>query len=301
MAAPQPGIFAEGSVFHHFLEYDVKSPDGVAAVVACALASADTVNVVVAFGAALWTKLGAGAVPADLRAFNGVVGAGDAAGRNAPATQRDMMVWVHGADRSDVFDLAMSVNRAMGAAGTLVLDLPGFMYHDSRDLTGFVDGSPNRSANPVGEDRAGVALIPDGQPGAGGAYVMSQKWIHDLESFRVLPEGEQEGVIGRTKPDSIELEGDAMPPDSHVSRTDVKVDGVAYKMYRRSAPYGTVSERGLYFLAFTCDPIRFDVALDRMYGVAPDGVHDRLIDYTDAVTGSYWFAPSQEALEAVGR
>lgn len=295
MAAPQPGIFAEGSAFHHYLEYDIKSPDAVAAIVARALASPKTVNVVIAFGAALWAKLGAGDAPTDLRAFKGVVGAGDAAGQNAPATQRDLFIWVHGERRDDVFDGAMDINRAVGDAGTLALDIPGFVYHDSRDLIGFVDGS----ANPVDDDRAAVALIPEGQPGAGGAYVMSQKWIHNLESFNALPVGEQEGVVGRTKPDSIELEGDAMPPDSHVSRTDVKVDGVAYKMYRRSAPFGTVSEHGLYFLAFACDPIRFDAALDRMYGVASDGVHDRLIDYTEAVTGSYWFAPSVEVLEAV--
>ncbi len=58
---------------------------------------------------------------------------------------------------------------------------------------------------------------------------------------------DQERAIGRTKPDSIELEGDAMPPDSHVSRTDLKRDGEAVKIYRRSCPVGTVRDAGLYF------------------------------------------------------
>ncbi len=35
-------------------------------------------------------------------------------------------------------------------------------------------------------------------------------------------------------------------PDSHVSRTDVS----SAKIYRRSAPIGSVAEHGLYFLAF---------------------------------------------------
>ena len=76
--------------------------------------------------------------------------------------------------------------------------------------------------------------------------MLTQRWVHDLDAFRALAVTGQERVIGRTKPDSVELEGDAMPPDSHVSRTDV----ASAKIYRRGAPFGTVGEKGLYFLAF---------------------------------------------------
>lgn len=34
-----------------------------------------------------------------------------------------------------------------------------------------------------------------------------------------------------------------------------------------------------------------------MYGISGDGVHDHLLDFTRAVTGSYWFAPSINALD----
>jgi putative iron-dependent peroxidase len=105
-------------------------------------------------------------------------------------------------------------------------------------------------------------------------------------------------VIGRTKADSVELQGDAMPADSHVSRTDAKVDGVAMKIFRRSFPYGTVTRHGLYFLAFACDVERFDVQLRRMYGVSGDGLQDRLTGFSRAVTGAYWFAPAKEDLDA---
>jgi putative iron-dependent peroxidase len=120
--------------------------------------------------------------------------------------------------------------------------------------------------------------------------------VHDLDAFNAMPQAEQEQVIGRTKPDSIELEGDAMPASSHVSRTDVSEDGVALKIYRRSAPFGSVGRHGLYFLAFSCDPHRFDVQLRRMFGVSGDGEHDRLIEFSEPVSGSYWFAPSIEDL-----
>lgn len=37
--------------------------------------------------------------------------------------------------------------------------------------------------------------------------------------------------------------------------------------------------------------------LKNMYGIGGDGLHDRLLDFTRSVTGSYWFAPSHEGLE----
>ena len=92
-----------------------------------------------------------------------------------------------------------------------------------------------------------------------------------------------------------------MPPDSHVSRTDVKVDGVAMKILRHSSPYGSAAEHGLYFVAFACEQRRFQIQLDRMFGVSGDGLHDQLVEYSHAVTGSYWFAPSAEELERLAR
>ena len=131
--------------------------------------------------------------------------------------------------------------------------------------------------------------------------MLVQRWVHDLDKFAALDVAAQEAVIGRTKADSIELEGDDMPPDSHVSRTDVKKDGVALKVYRRSAPYATLARHGLYFLAFACARERHQIQLERMYGVSGDGLHDRLIEFSRADTGSYLFAPGERALaEATG-
>jgi putative iron-dependent peroxidase len=78
----------------------------------------------------------------------------------------------------------------------------------------------------------------------------------------------------------------------------VSEDGVGLKIYRRSAPYGTVTEHGLYFVAFACDLHRFDVQLQRMYGLAGDGLSDRLIEFSQAVTGAYWYVPSTDDLRA---
>jgi len=293
MPTPQPGIFNEGSRHHHFLEYAVDGDplnviNGLADIRSLGVAP---MNVVIAFGPDLWRRIAPSAAPPQLRPFE-AAGSGE---RSAPATQRDLFIWLHGNDPADVLDSAMAAHAVLGDAARAALDLPGFVYRDSRDLIGFVDGT----ANPKADARCDAALIPDGQPGAGGAYVLSQKWVHDLAAFHALEDTEQERVVGRTKADDVELEGDAMPADSHVSRTDVHIDGIAQKIYRRSAPYGTAAEHGLYFLAFACAPERFQVQLDRMYGVAGDDLYDRLTDFSKAVTGSYWFAPDKATLDGL--
>ena len=89
-----------------------------------------------------------------------------------------------------------------------------------------------------------------------------QRWVHDLAAFHALPVAEQEGVIGRTKPESVELDDDVKPPTAHIARVVIEEDGEELEIYRRSVPYGTVDEHGLMFFAFSADPdpLREDAA-----------------------------------------
>ena len=41
------------------------------------------------------------------------------------------------------------------------------------------------------------------------------RWVHDLERFHAQAVEDQEGTIGRTKPDSVEL--DDKPPTAHIA------------------------------------------------------------------------------------
>ena len=109
-------------------------------------------------------------------------------------------------------------------------------------------------------------------------------------------------VIGRTKPDSVELDDLVKPPTAHITRVVMEdADGEEIEIYRRSVPYGTGREHGLYFVAFSADPDRFTAMLTRMFGGAGDGLHDRLTDFTRPVSGAYYFVPSLEQLgEALG-
>ena len=299
---PRRAIFDESARYHRFLEYRVGGEldrDRAARTVASALNAARNsvdrpARIVTAFGHRLWSALAPDSIPSDLRDFETI---GGVDGHVAPATQCDLWIWLQGDGEDENVARTLALHTALRDDFDLALEQPGFTYFESRDLIDFEDGT----ANPKDDDaRTEAAVVPEG-PGAGGSIVLVQRWVHDLDKFAALDVAAQEAVIGRTKVDSIELEGDDMPPDSHVSRTDVKKDGVALKVYRRSAPYATLARHGLYFLAFARARERHQIQLERMFGVSGDGLHDRLIEFSRADTGSYVFAPGERALaEAIG-
>jgi putative iron-dependent peroxidase len=210
-------------------------------------------------------------------------------------TQHDFWLWINGSSRDVVFEHARAAALAIADVAVVATDQPAFVHRDSRDLTGFIDGT----ANPALLQAPRAALVPDGQPGAGGSIVLAQRWVHDLVAFEALPVADQERVFGRTKPDSIEFEGAALPTTAHIAR--VQIDdpaGEEIPIYRRSVPYGTLAEHGLYFVAFAADRGRLDRMLRRMFGLTDDALHDRLLDFSRPVTGAYYYAPSLSFLAA---
>ena len=302
MARHQYGIFTEGTRAHHHLELALR-PEAGAAAVRAALAATRTANadhrtaggtaLVVGFGPGAWARASGGA-DLPVTAFPGYASAD---GRHqAPATQRDLWVWVHGPSTDVVWDVIRQIVAAWDGLADVVLDVPGFVYHDSRDLTGFVDGS----ANPFLDEAPTVALVPDGEPGAGGCAAMTMQFVHDLDAFWAQDLHAQEQVFGRTKLDSTELEGDDKPATAHISRVEVDdEDGEELKVYRRSVPWATGTTQGLHFVSFGRDVARFDVQLRHQYGLVDDGLTDRLLEFTTPLTGSFWFCPSVDDLDAV--
>jgi len=299
MATPQSGIFALGTRTHHHLEYDV-APDASTGDIVAAVrrlgeshVTAGGCNLVVGFGATLWERLSA-TPPTDLADFSEIVGLH---GHTAPTTQHDVWIWIHGTGRDVVLDSATAVSDALAPVVTLVDETECFVYHDGRDLTGFVDGT----ANPSPSEAPGVALIAEGSPGEGGSHVIAQRWVHDLTSFAELDVAEQERVIGRTKLDSVALPRDVRPADAHIMRAELlDAAGNERPIYRRSVPFGNVEERGLYFLGFSAERDRFDGMLAQMFGTSGDGLHDHLLDFSTPVAGSFYFAPSIDDLAAIG-
>jgi putative iron-dependent peroxidase len=295
MVRPQPGIFAQGTRSHYHLEFDLVAGASIDAVrhalggLREPSVTAGGANLVVGFGADLWRRLAPADAPAELTPFTAI----DGDGRHAPATQHDLWVWLHGTGDDVELDLARAVVAALAPVAVLAAEQPCFVYRDSRDLTGFVDGTQN----PPVEDAVDVALVPDGHRGAGGAFVLAQQWVHDLGAFHAQSLDAQEATIGRTKADSVEL--DDKPPTAHIARVVIEEDGEELEIYRRSTPYGRVGELGLFFVAFSADPSRFTKMLARMFGTSGDGLHDHLTDFSRPVSGAYYFAPSLDAFDTL--
>ncbi|EGU52623.1 iron-dependent peroxidase [Vibrio nigripulchritudo ATCC 27043] len=242
------------------------------------------VKLSVSFTHQFWSKLNQ-PMPGELEPFR-ELGKGDI---NAPATDVDFLIHCH-SDRHDLhFFVLRKFLTPIAEHVELVDETYGYRYLDSRDMTDFVDGTEN----PKGDQRHDVAIIPEGDF-AGGSYVMVQRFIHNLPAWNRLNVSAQEKVVGRTKPDSIEL--DDVPAASHVGRVDIKEEGKGLKIVRHSLPYGSVSgEHGLLFIAYCQTLHNFKAMLESMYGET-DGKTDQLLRFTSAVTGAYFFAPSEAML-----
>ena len=247
------------------------------------------VNLVVGFRPSLWARVAPQEMPAGVTDFERDVRGVD--GYTMPATQHDLWVWVAGHAYHTVFDVAREAIAALAPIARLAAEVAGWTYKESRDLTGFIDGTENPPLSEAPE----VALVPDGSAGAGGSVVLVQQWMHDAAAFEALAIEEQEKVIGRTKETSTELAEEVRGAQSHVSRTVIEEHGVEQHIFRRNTPFGTATEHGTMFIGFSCDQHRLARMLARMAG-AEDGIRDALTRYTTAVSGAYYFVPSVEAL-----
>ncbi|MDD1784167.1 Dyp-type peroxidase [Enterovibrio sp. ZSDZ35] len=229
------------------------------------------------------------ATPEDFQSFR-LLGEGDT---QAPVTDCDFLVHVHSTRHDLNFFLLRKFVSDIASDVSIVDETYGYRYLDSRDMTGFIDGTEN----PEGEEaRRDVAIIADGEC-AGGSMVMLQRYIHRLDAWEPLSLKQQEKIIGRTKPDSIELED--VPATSHVGRVDIKENGKGLKMVRHSLPYGSVSgDHGLLFIAYCHTQHVHRTMLESMFGER-DGKTDMMLRFTQPVTGAYFFAPSMDALSAM--
>ncbi|MEL4204376.1 peroxidase [Plesiomonas shigelloides] len=243
-----------------------------------------------AFGEALWRTLAGDEEAPELKSF---VELGEAP-YLAPSTQEDLFIHIHSQRHDLNYVLAQAVLNALGDCVTVTDEQHGFRYLDARDMTGFIDGTENPHGD---EARQQVGVIEEG-PDQGGSYILVQRYAHNLPKWHAQSEEDQEKTIGRTKVDSEELEPEQRFANSHVSRVDLKEEGKGLKILRHSLPYGKVSdEHGLYFCAY-CHSLRnIEQQLLSMFGGMEDGQYDRLLKYTRAVTGGYYFAPSRTRLE----
>lgn len=250
----------------------------------------------VGIGSRVWTALTGHPLPAELRPFREV--SGDA--HTAVSTPGDLLFHIR-AERQDMcFELERLLLEALGSGVRTEDEVSGFRYFDARDLLGFVDGS----ANPVGPDLPEATLVGDeDQAFAGGSYVVVQKYLHDLSAWQGLSTEQQEAIIGHRKADNVELD-DA--PDNaqkaHKTLATISDESGEHDILRDNMPFGSpaAGEFGTYFIGYTRRLWVIERMLERMFIGDPPGLHDRLLDFSTAKTGTTFFAPSATFLAGLG-
>jgi len=248
---------------------------------------------VVGIGSQAWGRLFGGPRPAELHPFRELNGPL----HRAVSTPGDLLFHIRAGRLYPCFELAGQIMDRLRGSVTVRDEVHGFKYFDVRDLLGFVDGTEN----PVGQLAREEILIGDHDPEfAGGSYVIVQKYLHDLQAWNALPVEAQERVIGRTKLADIELPDAVQPPDSHVARTTiVDPDGTERKILRDNMPFGAAGrgEFGTYFIGYARTPTVTERMLERMFLGDEDAGHDRILDFSTAVTGTLFFVPSADLLD----
>jgi porphyrinogen peroxidase len=250
---------------------------------------------VVAFGSDAWDRIFGKPRPAELHPFR-EMGAGE---RHAVSTPADVLFHIRAREMDLCFELVSQIMERIGTAVSSVDETHGFRYFDDRDLLGFVDGTEN----PRGNAALNAALVGKEDAGfAGGSYVIIQKYLHDLGKWNALSTEEQERIIGRKKLSDIELSDAVKPASAHNALTTIVEDGVEVKILRDNMPFGSPGrgEFGTYFIGYSRSPRTTEQMLENMFVGRPPGNYDRILDFSRAVSGSLFFAPSTTFLENLG-
>jgi porphyrinogen peroxidase len=206
-------------------------------------------------------------------------------GFDVPSTPTALWVWLRGNDRGELVHAARGIERLVMPAFDLVKLIDSFQYRDSRDLTGYIDGTEN----PQDDDAIAAAIVSGQGPGIdGSSFVAVQQWLHDLDHMESMQDEDRDHVIGRRLSDNEEIE-DA-PESAHVKRTAQEDFEPEAFVVRRSMPWADESGEGLVFVSFGKSFDAFEALLNRMTG-RDDDIIDALFTISQALSGSYFWCP----------
>ncbi len=243
-------------------------------------------------GRDLWDRLHSDKRPKELKPFAPIEGTVHA----APSTPGDLLFHIR-SERPDLcFEFERLLLDSLGAGVTVVDEVSGFRYFDSRDLLGFVDGTDN----PTGLDVPAAALVGDEDADfGGGSYVVVQKYLHDLR-------------LGR---DSTLFRKHHRPHEDRQHRNRRRRR--AGNRISRSTPSSMPTGTSMISCAITCPsavqgrsnsaPISSAIPVTSgssrrcatMYVGDPSGEFDRILDFSTPHTGTTFFAPARPTLQAL--
>ena len=279
MTTTQPGILLPPPRLAVYLSFDL-APDGDARAALGRLAGqVDGMRVVAGIG--LSTVQALGAQLDGLRPFPAL----SAPGVDVPATPAALWLWLRGDDRGELLHQARALDGAVAPAFVRREAIDAFQYLDSRDLTGYEDGTEN----PKDAAAETAALVRGRGPGVdGSSFVAVQRWVHQLGRFEAMSADQQDLSIGRHRVGNAEI--DDAPSSAHVKRTAQESFSPPAFVVRRSMPWASGFDSGLMFVAFGRSLDAFEAQLRRMLG-QEDGIIDALFRFTRPVTGAYYWCP----------
>jgi len=206
-------------------------------------------------------------------------------GFDIPSTPAALWCWLRGDDRGELYHQSRAIEQILFPDFNLGHVLDGFMFSDSRDLSGYEDGTEN----PVGDEAVKAAIVAGQGKGLdGSSFVAVQQWVHDLDVLQDKSPQEQDDIIGRHRSDNEEFA--EAPESAHVKRSAQESFAPEAFMLRRSMPWTEGTDAGLNFVAFGKSFAAFEAILHRMIG-AEDGISDALFSFTRPVTGAYFWCP----------
>jgi putative iron-dependent peroxidase len=210
-------------------------------------------------------------------------------GIEVPTTPYALWCWIRGDDQGDLLHKARLIRDILQPAFEVERAIGAFKYGESRDLTGYEDGTEN----PIGEEALDAGLLSSNDDGLhGSSFVAVQQWVHDLDAFQAMPSQAQNHAIGRDLVSNEEL--DDAPESAHVKRTAQENFEPEAFLVRRSMPWANETKEGLVFVAFGKSFDAFEAQMQRMLG-NEDGIVDGLFQFTRPVTGSYFWCPPVSA------
>ena len=251
MNISQPGILAPVPSHARYLEFAAVADRDPVSVLRDLAARRGAESSVIGLGAGL--VQGLGHAIEGLRPFPALSGPGC----EVLSTQADLWCWVGGVDRGQIIHEARTLVQVLRPAFRCDRVVDGFKYDRGLDLAGYEDGTEN----PVGDAATAAAIVQGTGPVLdGSSFVAVQQWVHDLDHFNAMPQGERDDIIGRRLNDNEELE--EAPISAHVKRTAQESFDPEAFVVRRSMPRGGRGGRGL-------DVRRLRQIPGRLRGAAP--------------------------------
>ena len=107
------------------------------------------VNVCLLFGPTLLADL-TDDIPDDFQPYPGYESSD---GKVAKATQEELLLWIHSDEKDLCWETQYKFRTAVAGHMTVARETPTFIYRNSLDLTGFIDGTGNPDAGPATRPR----------------------------------------------------------------------------------------------------------------------------------------------------